>query len=59
LVTLIESYGGITAAPEFAEAKNIMEAMVSLIAPGISGGDIHIIDHFHFDDHSSQGRCKI
>lgn len=53
------SYGGVTAAlPElFAEVKNIMGSpwSVWIGARYFSGGDIHIIDHFHFDDHSSQG----
>ena len=53
------SYGGITVAmPElFAEAKNIMGSpwTVWVGARYFSGADIHIIDHFHFDDHSSQG----
>ncbi|HET6721825.1 MAG TPA: carbohydrate porin, partial [Chitinophagaceae bacterium] len=53
------SYGGITAAlPElFAEAKNIMgsEWSVWVGARFFRGDDIHIVDHFYFDDHSSQG----
>jgi maltoporin len=53
------SYGGITAAlPElFAEAKNIMGSPWSIWvgARFYRGDDIHIIDHFYFDDHSSQG----
>jgi len=53
------SYGGITAAlPElFAEAKNIMGSPWSVWvgARFFRGDDIHIIDHFYFDDHSSQG----
>lgn len=53
------SYGGITAAmPElFAEAKNIMGSKWSVWAGArlFRGDDIHIIDHFYFDDHSSQG----
>jgi maltoporin len=53
------SYGGITAAlPElFAEAKNIMGSPWSIWvgARYFRGDDIHIIDHFYFDDHSSQG----
>lgn len=53
------SYGGITAAmPElFAEAKNIMgsEWSVWVGARFFRGDDIHIADHFYFDDHSSQG----
>src|SRR6187401_376745 len=53
------SYGGITAAlPElFAEAKNIMGSpwTVWIGARFFRGDDIHIIDHFYFDDHSSQG----
>src|SRR6187551_3326321 len=53
------SYGGITAAlPElFAEAKNIMGSpwSVWIGARFFRGDDIHIIDHFYFDDHSSQG----
>src|SRR5688572_22338099 len=54
-----KSYGGITAAlPElFAEAKNIMGSPWSLWvgARFFRGDDIHIADHFYFDDHSSQG----
>jgi maltoporin len=53
------SYGGITLAmPElFAEAKNIMGSpwTIWIGARYFNGNDIHIIDHFHFDDHSSQG----
>jgi maltoporin len=53
------SYGGITVAlPElFAEAKNIMGGPWSVWvgARFFRGEDIHIIDHFYFDDHSSQG----
>ena len=53
------SYGGITAAlPElFAEAKNIMGSKWSVWvgARFFRGDDIHIADHFYFDDHSSQG----
>ncbi|HET9277279.1 MAG TPA: carbohydrate porin, partial [Flavitalea sp.] len=53
------SYGGITAAlPElFAEAKNIMGSDwgVWVGARFFRGDDIHIADHFYFDDHSSQG----
>jgi maltoporin len=53
------SYGGITAAlPElFAEAKNIMGSPWSVWVGArlFRGDDIHIIDHFYFDDHSSQG----
>src|SRR6186713_1709579 len=53
------SYGGLTAAlPElFAEAKNIMGSpwSVWIGARYFRGDDIHIIDHFYFDDHSSQG----
>lgn len=53
------SYGGITVAlPElFAEAKNIMGSPWSVWvgARFFRGDDIHIIDHFYFDDHSSQG----
>ena len=53
------SYGGITAAlPElFAEAKNIMGTPWSVWvgARFFRGDDIHIADHFYFDDHSSQG----
>jgi maltoporin len=53
------SYGGITAAlPElFAEAKNIMGSpwSVWIGARFFRGDDIHIADHFYFDDHSSQG----
>jgi maltoporin len=54
-----KSYGGITAAlPElFAEAKNIMGSpwSVWIGARFFRGDDIHIIDHFYFDDHSCQG----
>jgi len=53
------SYGGITMAlPElFAEAKNIRGSPWSVWvgARFFRGDDIHIIDHFYFDDHSSQG----
>jgi maltoporin len=53
------SYGGITAAlPElFAEARNIMGSPWSawIGARFFRGDDIHIIDHFYFDDHNSQG----
>lgn len=53
------SYGGITAAlPEiFVEAKNIMGKpwTVWVGARYFNGNDIHIIDHFYFDEHSSQG----
>jgi maltoporin len=54
-----KSYGGITTAlPElFAEAKNIMGSPWSIWAGArfFRGDDIHIADHFYFDDHSSQG----
>lgn len=53
------SLGGITMAlPElFAEAKNIRGSdwSVWVGARFFRGDDIHIIDHFFFDDHSSQG----
>jgi maltoporin len=53
------SIGGITTAiPElYAEANNIMgsEWSVWLGARLFRGDDIHIIDHFYFDDHSGQG----
>jgi maltoporin len=53
------SYGGITVAlPElFAEARNIMGGPWSVWvgARFFRGDDIHIIDHFYFDDHSAQG----
>src|SRR6186713_3005346 len=53
------SYGGLTVAlPElFAEARNIMGSPWSVWvgARFFRGDDIHIIDHFFFDDHSSQG----
>lgn len=53
------SYGGITAAlPElFAEARNILGTPWSVWvgARFFRGDDIHVIDHFYFDDHSSQG----
>lgn len=54
-----KSYGGITAAlPElFAEARNILGSPWSMWvgARFFRGEDIHIIDHFYFDDHSAQG----
>jgi len=54
-----KSLGGITVAlPElFAEAKNILGSKwtVWVGARFNRGDDIHIIDHFYFDDHSSQG----
>lgn len=54
-----QSYGGITAAlPElFAEARNIMGSPWSVWvgARFFRGDDIHIADHFYFDDHSAQG----
>lgn len=54
-----KSFGGITAAlPElFAEARNIMGTPWSVWvgARFNRGDDIHIIDHFYFDDHSAQG----
>lgn len=54
-----KSFGGITAAlPElFAEAKNIQGSDWSIWigARFFRGDDIHIIDHFYFDDHSAQG----
>jgi maltoporin len=54
-----KSIGGITAAiPElFVEAKNINGSPWSLWvgARFFRGDDIHIIDHFYFDDHSAQG----
>jgi maltoporin len=54
-----KSIGGITTAlPElFAEARNIMGSpwSVWLGARFYRGDDIHIIDHFYFDDHSGQG----
>jgi len=53
------SYGGLTVAlPElFAEARNIMGSPWSVWvgARYFRGDDIHLIDHFYFDDHSSQG----
>jgi maltoporin len=53
------AYGGLTIAlPElFAEAKNIMGSQWSawVGARLFRGDDIHLIDHFYFDDHSSQG----
>ncbi|MCU0396245.1 MAG: carbohydrate porin, partial [Chitinophagaceae bacterium] len=53
------SYGGITAAmPElYAEAKRINGSHWSVWAGArfFRGDDIHVIDHFYFDDHSSQG----
>jgi maltoporin len=54
-----KSIGGITTAlPElFAEAKNIngSDWSVWMGARLFRGDDIHIIDHFYFDDHSGQG----
>lgn len=54
-----KSLGGITSAlPElFAEAKNINGSDWSIWvgARFLRGDDIHIIDHFYFDDHSAQG----
>ncbi len=54
-----KSMGGLTAAlPElYAEAKNINGSKWTawVGARYFRGGDIHIIDHFYFDDHSSQG----
>ena len=54
-----KSYGGITASlPElFAEARHIMGSPWSVWvgARFFRGDDIHIADHFYFDDHSSQG----
>jgi maltoporin len=54
-----KSTGGITTAlPElFVEAKNIMgsEWTVWLGARLYRGDDIHIIDHYYFDDHGGQG----
>jgi len=54
-----KSYGGITAAlPElFVEARHIMGSEWSawIGARFFRSDDIHIADHFYFDDHSSQG----
>ena len=54
-----KSIGGITTAlPElFAEANNIMGSdwSVWIGARLFRGEDIHIIDHYYFDDHSGQG----
>lgn len=54
-----KSIGGITTAlPElFAEARNIMGSQWSvwLGARLFRGDDIHIIDHYYFDDHGGQG----
>jgi maltoporin len=54
-----KSYGGITVAmPElYAEAKHIRGSdwSVWIGAKLQRTDDIHIIDHFYFDDHSSQG----
>lgn len=54
-----KSIGGITTAlPElYAEANNIMGSdwSVWLGARLFRGDDIHIIDHYYFDDHSGQG----
>lgn len=53
------SFGGITMAmPElYAEARKIMGSAWSawVGARFFRGEDIHIIDHFYFDDHGSQG----
>ena len=53
------SFGGITVAlPElFAEARNINGSPWSVWvgARFFRGDDIHVIDHFYFDDHSTQG----
>jgi maltoporin len=53
------SYGGLTMAlPElFAEAKYILGTpwTVWVGARFFRGDDIHIADHFYFDDHSAQG----
>ena len=53
------SYGGLTVGlPElFVEAKNIMGSPWSIWVGArlFRGDDIHLIDHFYFDDHSSQG----
>ena len=54
-----KSIGGITAAiPElFVEAKNINGSpwTIWVGARLLRGDDIHIIDHFYFNDHSAQG----
>lgn len=54
-----KSIGGIvTALPElYAEANNIMGSEWSVWAGArlFRGDDIHVIDHFYFDDHSGQG----
>lgn len=54
-----KSIGGITSAlPEiFAEAKHINGSDWSIWAGArfFRGDDIHVIDHFYFDDHSGQG----
>ena len=54
-----KSYGSITTTiPElYVEAKKIAGSNWSawIGARYFRGGDIHIIDYFHFDDHSSQG----
>jgi maltoporin len=54
-----KSFGGITTAlPElFVEASNIMGSdwTVWVGARLFRNDDIHIIDHFYFDDHSGQG----
>lgn len=53
------TYSGITAAlPElFVEVKNIMGSSWSVWVGArlFRGDDIHIADHFYFDDHSAQG----
>ena len=53
------SYGGVTLAlPElFAEADHILGSKWSawIGAKYLRSNDVHIADHFYFDDHSSQG----
>ncbi len=53
------SYGGVAfALPElYAEANNILGSKWSawIAAKFFRGNDIHIADHYYFDDHSSQG----
>jgi maltoporin len=54
-----KSFGGLTVAlPElFAEAKNIIGSQWSVWvgARYFRGDDIYLIDHYYFDDHSTQG----
>jgi len=58
-VTSKSAYGGITAAlPElYAEARHILGTPwnIWIGAKKFRGDDIHIADHYFFDDHSTQG----